>query len=90
MHRSAIDRVQVIGIAIALVAPPLLTIVLVRLPPASARAYVFLYLGVVASQTAGPGVLAISTGGKSDVEEHDVDAPGVAQHLRCGDPVGGD
>jgi K+-sensing histidine kinase KdpD len=49
MTRLRVDRMLVAGIAIALVAPPLLTIVLDRLPPANARAYVFLYLGVVAS-----------------------------------------
>jgi K+-sensing histidine kinase KdpD len=49
MTRLRVDRMLVAGIAIALVAPPLLTIVLARLPPANARAYVFLYLGVVAS-----------------------------------------
>src|ERR1700686_2774968 len=49
MSRLRVDRMLVAGIAIALVAPPLLTIVLARLPPANARAYVFLFLGVVAS-----------------------------------------
>ncbi|MEA2637222.1 MAG: two-component system, OmpR family, sensor histidine kinase KdpD, partial [Chloroflexota bacterium] len=49
MTRPRLDRILVAGIAIALVAPPLLTVVLARLPPANARAYVFLYLGVVAS-----------------------------------------
>jgi K+-sensing histidine kinase KdpD len=49
MTRPRLDRMLVAGIAIALVAPPLLTVVLARLPPANARAYVFLYLGVVAS-----------------------------------------
>jgi K+-sensing histidine kinase KdpD len=39
----------VAGIAVALAAPPLLTLVLARLPPSQARAYVFLYLGIVAS-----------------------------------------
>ena len=43
------DRVLVAGIAIALVSPPLLTLVLAHLPPPQARAYVFLYLGIVAS-----------------------------------------
>jgi K+-sensing histidine kinase KdpD len=47
--RPRLDRMLFIGIAIALVAPPLLTLALARLPPANARAYVFLYLGVVAS-----------------------------------------
>ncbi|HEY8672348.1 MAG TPA: ATP-binding protein [Candidatus Dormibacteraeota bacterium] len=49
MRRPRLDRVLVVGIAIAVVAPPVLTVVLARLPPANARAYVFLYLGVVAS-----------------------------------------
>jgi K+-sensing histidine kinase KdpD len=47
--RPPIDRVLVIGAAVALVAPPVLTVALDRLPPADARAYVFLYLGIVAS-----------------------------------------
>jgi K+-sensing histidine kinase KdpD len=47
----------VAGIAIAVVAPPLLTVVLARLPPANARAYVFLYLGVVASLGLTAGLL---------------------------------
>jgi K+-sensing histidine kinase KdpD len=41
--------VLVAGIAVALVSPPLLTLVLAHLPPPQARAYVFLYLGIVAS-----------------------------------------
>jgi K+-sensing histidine kinase KdpD len=49
MTRPRLDRILVAGIAIAVAAPPLLTVALVRLPPANARAYVFLYLGVVAS-----------------------------------------
>jgi K+-sensing histidine kinase KdpD len=49
MTRPPIDRVLVIGAAVAVVAPPLLTVALDRLPPADARAYVFLYLGIVAS-----------------------------------------
>jgi len=49
MSRLRLDRIVVAGIVIAVIAPPLLTIVLDRLPPANARAYVFLYLGVVAS-----------------------------------------
>jgi K+-sensing histidine kinase KdpD len=49
MTRLRLDRMLAAGIAIALVAPPLLTVVLARLPPANARAYVFLYLGLVAS-----------------------------------------
>jgi K+-sensing histidine kinase KdpD len=49
MMRPRIDRVLVIGAATAVVAPPLLTLALARLPPADARAYVFLYLGIVAS-----------------------------------------
>jgi K+-sensing histidine kinase KdpD len=38
-----------IGAAVGLLAPPLLTLVLDRLPAADARAYVFLYLGIVVS-----------------------------------------
>jgi len=49
MIRSRVDRVLIVGSATALVAPPLLTFALARLPPADARAYVFLYLGIVAS-----------------------------------------
>jgi K+-sensing histidine kinase KdpD len=49
MTRPPIDRVLVVGAAVAVVAPPLLTVALDRLPPADARAYVFLYLGIVAS-----------------------------------------
>jgi K+-sensing histidine kinase KdpD len=49
MTRSRTDRVLVIGIVIAVVAPPLLTLILARLPTSEARAYVFLYLGIVAS-----------------------------------------
>jgi K+-sensing histidine kinase KdpD len=49
MTRPRVDRVLVIGSAVAVIAPPLLTLVLARLPPADARAYVFLYLGIVAS-----------------------------------------
>jgi K+-sensing histidine kinase KdpD len=49
MTRPRLDRVLVIGAAVGVVAPPLLTLVLARLPPADARAYVFLYLGIVAS-----------------------------------------
>jgi K+-sensing histidine kinase KdpD len=47
--RLRTDRVLVAGIAVALVSPPLLTLVLAHLPPPQARAYVFLYLGIVAS-----------------------------------------
>jgi len=47
--RLRTDRVLVAGIAIALVSPPLLTLVLAHLPAPQARAYVFLYLGIVAS-----------------------------------------
>ncbi len=43
------DRVLVIGAAVGVVAPPLLTLALDRLPTADARAYVFLYLGIVVS-----------------------------------------
>jgi two-component system sensor histidine kinase KdpD len=49
MTRLRTDRVLVVGIAVALASPPLLTLILVRLPSAEARAYVFLYLGIVAS-----------------------------------------
>ncbi|MFZ0178945.1 MAG: ATP-binding protein [Candidatus Dormiibacterota bacterium] len=49
MTRLRTDRVLVAGIAVALVSPPLLTLVLAHLPPSQARAYVFLYLGIVAS-----------------------------------------
>ncbi len=49
MRRLRTDRVLVAGIAVALVTPPLLTLVLARLPSSQARAYVFLYLGIVAS-----------------------------------------
>jgi K+-sensing histidine kinase KdpD len=49
MTRPRIDRVLIVGSATALVAPPLLTIALVRLPPTESLAYVFLYLGIVAS-----------------------------------------
>ncbi len=42
-------RVLLAGIVVALASPPLLTLVLVRLPSSEARAYVFLYLGIVAS-----------------------------------------
>ena len=49
MTRLRTDRVLLVGIAVAVVAPPLLTLVLARLPPSEARAYVFLYLGIVAS-----------------------------------------
>ncbi|MHB8489086.1 MAG: sensor histidine kinase [Candidatus Dormibacteria bacterium] len=49
MTRLRTDRVLLIGIAVAVTAPPLLTLVLARLPTSEARAYVFLYLGIVAS-----------------------------------------
>jgi K+-sensing histidine kinase KdpD len=49
MTRPRTDRVLVTGIAIAVVSPPLLTLVLARLPTSEARAYVFLYLGIVVS-----------------------------------------
>ncbi len=49
MTRSRFDRVQAIGIAVAVVSPPLLTLVLTRLEPSQARPYVFLYLGIVVS-----------------------------------------
>jgi K+-sensing histidine kinase KdpD len=48
MTRPRTDRVLVAGIAIAVVSPPLLTLILAHLPPPEARAYVFLYLGIVA------------------------------------------
>jgi K+-sensing histidine kinase KdpD len=49
MTRPRVDRVLIVGSATALIAPPLLTIALVRLPSAESLAYVFLYLGIVAS-----------------------------------------
>jgi K+-sensing histidine kinase KdpD len=49
MTRLRTNRVLIIGIAFAVVGPPLLTLVLARLPAPQARAYVFLYLGIVAS-----------------------------------------
>src|SRR5580704_9454279 len=49
MTRLRTDRVLVAGIAIAVVSPPLLTVVLAQLSPPQARAYVFLYLGIVAT-----------------------------------------
>jgi two-component system sensor histidine kinase KdpD len=49
MTRLRTDRVLVIGIAVAVVSPPILTLVLARLPSVEARAYVFLYLGIVIS-----------------------------------------
>ncbi len=42
-------RVLLAGIVIAVVSPPLLTLVLARFSPPEAHAYVFLYLGIVAS-----------------------------------------
>jgi len=57
MTRPRVDRVLIIGGAAALVAPPLLTLALARLPPADARAYVFLYLGIVASLGLMAGLL---------------------------------
>jgi K+-sensing histidine kinase KdpD len=47
--RLRTDRVLLIGIAIAVIGPPLLTVILAQLPTSEARAYVFLYLGIVAS-----------------------------------------
>jgi K+-sensing histidine kinase KdpD len=47
--RPRVDRVLIIGAVVAVAAPPLLTVVLARLPHADALAYVFLYLGLVAS-----------------------------------------
>src|ERR1700722_20344768 len=49
MTRPQIDRELVIGAAVGIVATPLLTLALDRLPAADARAYVFLYLGIVVS-----------------------------------------
>ena len=49
MTRPRTDRVLLIGIAIAVVCPPVLTVILAQLPTSEARAYVFLYLGIVAS-----------------------------------------
>jgi K+-sensing histidine kinase KdpD len=49
MSRLRANRVVVTGIVIAVVAPPLLTLILARLPTSEARAYVFLYLGIVVS-----------------------------------------
>ena len=49
MTRLNSNRMLVIGVVIALVAPPLLTLILARLPTSEARAYVFLYLGIVVS-----------------------------------------
>jgi K+-sensing histidine kinase KdpD len=49
MTRLRTDRVLLIGIAIAVMGPPALTVILAQLPTSEARAYVFLYLGIVAS-----------------------------------------
>jgi K+-sensing histidine kinase KdpD len=49
MTRLKSNRMLVIGVVIALVAPPLLTLILARLPTSEARPYVFLYLGIVVS-----------------------------------------
>ncbi len=49
MTRLRTDRVLVIGVVIAVVAPPLLTLILAQVPTSEARAYVFLYLGIVVS-----------------------------------------
>jgi K+-sensing histidine kinase KdpD len=49
MTRLRTDRLLVVGIVVAMVSPPLLTLVLARLPSSEARAYVFLYLGIVVS-----------------------------------------
>src|ERR1039457_4983817 len=49
MTRLRTDRVLQIGIVVAVLSPPLLTLVLARFSPSEARAYVFLYLGIVAS-----------------------------------------
>jgi two-component system, OmpR family, sensor histidine kinase KdpD len=49
MTRLRNDRALLVGIVIAVLAPPLLTLVLARLPVSESRAYVFLYLGIVVS-----------------------------------------
>ena len=49
MTRLRTDRQLIVGIGVALVSPPILTLVLARLPSSEARAYVFLYLGIVVS-----------------------------------------
>jgi K+-sensing histidine kinase KdpD len=49
MTRPRIDRALIVGSATAVIAPPLLTLALVRLPQTESLAYVFLYLGIVAS-----------------------------------------
>jgi K+-sensing histidine kinase KdpD len=49
MTRLRTDRVLLIGVAIAVMGPPALTVILAQLPTSEARAYVFLYLGIVAS-----------------------------------------
>jgi K+-sensing histidine kinase KdpD len=49
MTRPRVDRMMAIGIGVAIVGPILLTVVLAQLPRVDALAYVFLYLGVVAS-----------------------------------------
>jgi K+-sensing histidine kinase KdpD len=49
MTRIRRDRALVVGVVIAVLSPPLLTLVLARLPVSEARAYVFLYLGIVVS-----------------------------------------
>jgi K+-sensing histidine kinase KdpD len=49
MTRLRTDRVLQIGIVVAVLSPPLLTLILARFSPSEARAYVFLYLGIVAS-----------------------------------------
>ncbi len=68
MTRPRTDRVLVTGIAVAVVGPPLLTLVLIHLPPADARAYVFLYLGVVASLGLTTGLMpALVAAGMSSV-----------------------
>ncbi len=43
------DRALLVGIVIAILSPPLLTLVLAQLSVAESRAYVFLYLGIVVS-----------------------------------------
>jgi K+-sensing histidine kinase KdpD len=49
MTRLRTHRVLLAGIVVAVVSPPLLTLVLAQFSPPEAHAYVFLYLGIVAS-----------------------------------------
>src|SRR3984885_3679937 len=57
MTRVRTDRVTIIGIVIAVVSPPVLTLILAQLPTLEARAYVFLYLGIAASLGLLPGLI---------------------------------